>query len=101
MVTIQDIDIQAVARGVVDTLNSLEGYLTTSINPNRVALADLGIEPMGWTKLAHSPKAFEIWKKQHKIEPGDHLTLHHLAIMHHARAFDLEMGRNATEADED
>ena len=99
--TSADIDIQDVATGVVATLNSLESYLTTVMNPNRVALADLGMEAMGWTAHAYSPKAFEIWLKQQKLDPNDHLTLHHLAIMHHARAFDLEMGQNPAEADED
>jgi len=96
-----DIEIRAIAEGVMDTLNSLESYLTSSMNPNRVALADLGMEPMGWTNVAHSPKAFEIWQKQHKLEPDEPLTLHHLAIMHHARAFDLEFGNSPAAADED
>ncbi len=101
MLTQQHIDIGAVARNVIETLDSLESYLTSAMNPNRRALADLGLETMGWTKQAYSPKAFEIWQKQHQLEPDDSLTIHHMAIMHHARAFDLEAGTNPGAADAD
>lgn len=70
-------------------------------NPDRIALAELGMEPMGWTRLAYCPKAFDIWCRQLELLPDDPLTLHHMAIMHHARAFDLEAGPKPTESDAD
>ena len=101
LVTTDNLDIRAMAAEVVATLGSLESYLSTSLNPDRVALADLRMGNMGWTELTHSPKAFEIWYRQHELDHTDSLTMHHLAIMHHARAFDLEMARKPTNANED
>ncbi len=95
------IDVRSCASSVMSALSDLQGYLSAAVNPDRIALADLEMEPMGWTKKAYSKKAFETWQAQHRSMPDDPLHLHHLAIMHHARAFDLELGAKPTEADED
>lgn len=94
-----EIDVRACASSVMAALNDLQAYLTSSINPDRIALADLEMEPMGWTKRVYSQKAFEIWSKQHQLFENDPFILHHLAIMHHARAFDLEAGPNPGQSD--
>ncbi|MGO8757442.1 MAG: tetratricopeptide repeat protein [Terracidiphilus sp.] len=96
-----EIDVHACASNVMAALADLQGYLNSSINPDRIALADLEMGPMGWTKLVYTPKAFEIWSKQHQLFDSDPLILHHLAIMHHARAFDLEAGPNPSQSDAD
>lgn len=94
-------DVRHCAVSVMAALNDLQGYLTTAVNPDRIALADLKMEPMGWTQHVYSQKAFDIWQGQLKLFPDDPLTLHHMAIMHHARAFDLEAGSNPSESDMD
>ena len=101
LATTENLDICTMAAEVVATLGSLESYLSSSLNPDRVALADLGMDLMGWTRRCYSPKAFEIWYKQHELYPDDLLHIHHLAIMHHARAFDLEIGKNPADANDD
>ena len=95
------IDARACASAVMAALGDLQGYLNASLNPDRIALADLEMEPMGWTKRVHSKRAFEIWKKQLELFGDDPPTLHHMAIMHHARALELEAGQKPTESDSD
>jgi tetratricopeptide (TPR) repeat protein len=95
------IDVRACATAVVAALKDLQGYLSAAANPDRMALDDLAMEPMGWTKRLYSKRAFEIWQKQHELFPDDPLILHHMAILHHARAFDLEATSKPSESDAD
>lgn len=99
--TTHQIDVRAFASAVMAALTDLQGYLSAAVNPDRIALADLEMEPMGWTKRVYSERAFEIWKKQIELFPDDPLILHHMAIMCHARAFDLESGVKPSESDAD
>ena len=100
-VTTNQIDVHAYASAVMTALTDLQGYLTAAFSPDRMALADLEMEPMGWTRRAYSEKAFQIWQKQLELFPDDPLILHHMAIMHHARAFDIENGRKPAKSDAD
>lgn len=95
------IDVRGKASAVMAVLADLQGYLSSSLNPDRIALADLEMELMGWTKKVYSQKAFDIWRRQLDTFPDDPLILHHMAIMHHARAFDLEAGPRPAESDAD
>ena len=99
--TTHQIDVRACAATVMAALTDLQGYLSAAVNPDRIALADLEMEPMGWTKQVYSKKAFEIWLAQNRLFTDDPLILHHLAIMHHARAFDLESGAKPAESNAD
>ena len=101
LATAAQIDVRSSAMAVMLVLTDVQAYLTTAVNPDRVALADLEMEPMGWTKRVYSQKAFEIWQAQLRLFPDDPLILHHMAIMHHARAFDLEVGPKPAESDAD
>lgn len=94
-------DVTARATAVVAALSDLEGYLSAAVNPDRIALADLKMEPMGWTKHVYSKTAFDTWLAQLRLFPSDPLIRHHMAIMHHARAFDLEADSKPSESDAD
>jgi len=95
------IDVRAYASSVMTALTDLQEYLSASVNPDRIALDELHLEPMGWTKHVYTEKAFDIWGKQLEQFPNDPTILHHMAIMHHARAFDLEAGAKPSESDAD
>lgn len=88
-------------RQVDAQLTALVGELDVSQNPHRMALRYLGIDGMGWTKQPYSDESFRIWSDLAQRDGNDFETLHHLAIMHHARAFDHEMNNNPAKADED
>jgi len=38
----------------------------------------------------YHPEAQRIWEERLKSSPNDHAAVHHLAVLHHARAYDLE-----------
>ena len=38
-----------------------------------------------------SSSAAEVWEEVLKIDPGDHLALHHLAVIHHGRGYQLHL----------
>jgi len=48
MTTNAEIDVRAYASNVMAALTDLQGYLNASINPDRIALADLEMELMGY-----------------------------------------------------
>ncbi len=79
-----------------ETVNKLDGllqdlsaHIDSASKPDQVALQSLGISRAG-IKRAYSDTAFEIWGKQHENDPKNFEPIHHLAIMHHARAMDEE-----------
>ena len=75
--------------------------METLADPERVARQALGVNDYGWTREAYNPEAFRIWGELHAERPDDALVAHHLAIMHNARAIDLENGERPEESDED
>ncbi len=91
----------ALATQVDELLQSITGELSAAVNPHRLALRSLGIDGMGWTKVPHSAEAFKIWSEELRRQPEDIETLHHLAIMYHARAIDLEAGGDFSKANAD
>ncbi|MBI2298163.1 MAG: hypothetical protein HYU66_04295 [Armatimonadetes bacterium] len=87
---------------VVDgLLAAIEGELDAAENPHRRALRELGVNALGWTEHAYSDEAFAIWAELLDRIPDDLETLHHLAIMHHARAIDREASADPRSADSD
>ena len=88
-------------RQVSDLLESLAGELDALVNPQRMALRLLGVEPLGWTRLAYAPEAFKIWQSLVASHPDDWEALHHLAIAHHARAIELDAGDQPRQSDRD
>jgi tetratricopeptide (TPR) repeat protein len=96
-----DCPLATTAREVNDVLTELKAALDTSLSPHRAALRQLGVDGMGWTSTAYSDEAFKLWSDMLRRSPGDLETLHHLAIMHHARAIDREAGKRPSESDAD
>ncbi len=96
------IDVRGMASEVRDILGVIQGHLDATMSPERIALRALGMDPrMGSTKVAYCDEAFDIWSNQLKRYPGDYRILHHMAIMHHARAMDLEAGKEPGQANTD
>ncbi|HYH67190.1 MAG TPA: hypothetical protein VD866_21015 [Urbifossiella sp.] len=78
------------AREVDDLLKALSSELDTAQNPNRLGLRALKVDAVGFVKTPYHADAFKIWADVHRRAPNDLEARHHLAIMHHARAIDLE-----------
>jgi len=96
-----DCALAATAREVSDVLTELNGALDTSVSPHRAALRQLGVDGMGWTSAAYGDDALKLWSDVLRRNPADLETLHHLAIVHHARAIDREAGKRPSESDAD
>ena len=92
---------KSLASQVYETLGALAGELDASLNPHRFAMGQLGVNAMGWTKTPYNMEAFRLWSALMSRPPVESSTLHHLAIMHHARAFDREATDDPTSADAD
>ena len=71
-------------------LTVLAGELEVANNPHQLARRALGVTPEGWTKVPYNKEAFRAWSDLLRRNPHDVDAMHHLAIMHHARAFDLD-----------
>jgi tetratricopeptide (TPR) repeat protein len=83
-------NVTARAAEVSGLMTQLRGLLDASMDPDRMALRYLGVDRMGWTQQVYCEDAFKVWSDQLKREPGRFQTIHHLAIMYHARAIDRE-----------
>jgi hypothetical protein len=94
-------DLVARARAVDDLLASLAGELDSLVNPHRQALRLLDIDSLGHVKKLYQDGAFVTWSKLAQRQPRDLEAVHHLAIMHHARAFDREAGASPRTANPD
>jgi tetratricopeptide (TPR) repeat protein len=86
---------------VPDLLRELRGELQVRSHPGRQAYLKLQPNRYGWTEEPYHEEAFRIWEGLLHRFPGDFQTAHHLAIMYHARAFDLEEGPDPGTADAD
>jgi len=86
---------------LVTLLGELRAELTVQDNPERRAIACLQPRPSGAVAELYAKEAFRIWEEMHRQLPDDLRTVHHLAIMHHARAFDLEASAEPGQADGD
>ena len=92
----------ALAEKVMGKLAELHGELDSAMNPHRLALRHLGpSDRMGWLSAVYHDEPFRAWQKLLQSSPGDLETLHHLAIMHHARAIDLEASESPKQSDPD
>ncbi|HEV7406088.1 MAG TPA: hypothetical protein VGO11_24290, partial [Chthoniobacteraceae bacterium] len=88
-------------RAVLDTLEAVKTEMAVAMNPNRQALQALELNAMtGGTKLCYHDTAFALWSELWQRD-GDLQAAHHLAIMHHARAIDLEAGAHPGQSDAD
>ncbi len=83
------------------TIAMLAEELDPTKNPNRLALDSLGVDRLGWTPEIYSEKAFEIWSNAYSEDNNDTEAIHHLAIMHHCRAIDLEESDDPSSSDHD
>ena len=82
-------------------LTDLQNEIDAARNPNRVALKSLGVTNLGWTPVIYNDDAFACWSNLYTRDPEHMEVLHHLAIMYHARAIDLEQSDDPASADED
>lgn len=82
-------------------LRELRGELQVRSRPGRQAYLRLRPNRYGWTEEPYHDDAFGIWEGLLRRFPGDYQTMHHLAIMYHARAFDFEEGTDPGAADAD
>ena len=84
-------------------LDDLRTELNVASNPERQALAQLKLVPRGGgaAELPYADEPFKIWEDLHRQFPEDSRTVHHLAIMYHARAFDLEQSDDPNSSDTD
>ncbi|MGE4088371.1 MAG: hypothetical protein AB7F93_09825 [Immundisolibacter sp.] len=94
-------DIGARAAKLDALLVSLQGELDAAANPHRRALARLGVNLEGWTARPYDDAAFDIWSGLLARDGEDVDSRHHLAIMHHARAIELEQGTQPQQSDAD
>lgn len=85
-----------------ESLDALERELKTALDKNRVAFDQLGsLGPYGGAAEPYNDEAFRLWKAALADSPDDPVILHHLAIMHHARAIDLEQGEHPDRSNPD
>ena len=89
-----------IAKDMLLAINGIEAEIDATLSLNYRALQTIGINRTnGWCAELHSSESEELWNKQLKITPSDTDTMHHLAILHHARAFDMENGKNPDKSD--
>ena len=86
---------------LLELLEQLRAELQVRDNPERRGRAKLKPNRYGWTQEPYTDEAFQIWEDASRQAPDDIHTMHHLAIMYHARAFDLEQSNNPDNADGD
>lgn len=82
-------------------LADLAAELRVRDRPERRAWARLAPTRSGWTTQVYDDVAFELWGGLLHRFPDDLTAVHHLAIMHHARAIDREQGEHPAESDPD
>jgi len=82
-------------------LEAFSSALLNSMNPHRVALRHLGVDAMGHVSTPYHDEAWKVWSAQLGRGADEVETLHHLALMHHARAIDLEAGPSPARSDDD
>jgi len=98
---IADDDFRGLAEQVDGLLALMAGALRTANHPHHLARASLGINQYGWTEAPYNDEAQRLWDKLNSQDADDIEALHHLAIVHHARAFDQECGPSAESANAD
>jgi len=82
-------------------LDDLAAELTERDQPEWRAWRMLAPTSTGWTKRLYDASAFGAWQEIRQRLPGDLAAVHHLAIMHHARAIDLEQSEQPPRSDPD
>lgn len=84
-----------------DVLNGIESELDASLSINNKAVQALGINRFGYCSEIYCEQAENLWLKQWNNHPDDPETLHHLAVLYHARAFDAEIRNKSKKSDSD
>lgn len=82
-------------------LDELGAELKVRDRPERRAWTALGPTRNGWTARPYDDQAFRLWKEVLRRFPDDLSSVHHLAIMHHARAIDTEQSDHPARSDDD
>ncbi|GAA1298312.1 hypothetical protein [Saccharothrix xinjiangensis] len=82
-------------------LDELGAELKVRDRPERRAWNRLEPTRSGWTRRLYDDQAFLLWKDVLRRFPDDLRTVHHLAIMHHARAIDAEQSAHPRKSDAD
>lgn len=88
------------AAGLLETLRALRNQLQKMVSGHVIAYNYLmaGDQPTGPGQLYHQ-EAEKEWLKVHRENPHDWIACHHLAILYHSRAFDLELQGRSKEAE--
>jgi tetratricopeptide (TPR) repeat protein len=86
---------------LLSRLDELGAELKVQDRPERRAWNRLGPTRSGWTTQPYDDQAFELWTNVLRRFPDDLHTVHHLAIMHHARAIDTEQSDQPDRSDAD
>lgn len=89
------------AAALLEVLTGLEAEFDASLSPSNRAMQSLGVDRNGSCRDLYSNEAEELWAKQLTLHAKDPDTMHHLAILHHARAFDAECSNDPTKANTD
>lgn len=91
-----------IAKDMLVAISGIEAEIDATLSLNYRALQSLKINRSnGWCAELYTRDSEELWNKQLEITPSDTDTMHHLAILHHSRAFDLEHGVTADKSDAD
>jgi len=78
------------ARQIDALLGEAMVELRAAADPRTQARRKLGFDANGWARAPYNAAALAAWQEMLQRSPDDTESLHHLAIMHHARAFELE-----------
>lgn len=78
------------ATRMAELVRELRSELEVHNNPERQAFSHLHPSPSGCPQEPYADEAFQIWESLLRRAPDDLRTVHHLAVMYHARAFDGE-----------
>lgn len=75
--------------------NSLERLFEDLLLWEKESAHEIAYSLLASAEDVYHPEALKIWEKRLQSSPADFVALHHLAIMHHARAYDLESQMSA------
>lgn len=82
-------------------LDELAAELKIRDRPEQRAWTRLAPTKNGWPTRLYDDQAFQLWDKAARGLPKDLRAVHHLAIMHHARAIDVEQSEHPSQSDVD
>lgn len=81
--------------------DQLQGTLKQLPLTHQDAYSALQPGPLAWTEHVYTDTAIQLCQQLLEQDSNDERALHHLAIMHHCRAFDLEQGAHPSRSNPD